>query len=324
MQSYSYNDFRNYLEELKNHLLNKKLLQPTPIYGTLMITTTLLLYVLWLFFIWKIHIAFSILWFYIVIVELWYISHDLIHNQYFKNTKINTFFSFITGNIFIWLSRSWWFKKHNLEHHTFTNSDIHDTDIRDYDEIFTKNTGKSPFFEKHKTILFWIVTTLVYFNLIYLSYKFLIENKKYKELFLNILHLFWLPLVLFLNFGIMWFLYLSIIYIWVWMHLAFVFMVNHIGMEIIDGNKIKEYAWLDLQTRTSRNILWWEIINQIFWWLNKQIEHHLFPQVSRKNILAVWKEVEKFCKQKWIPYHNVTFIQGIKEIYHTLKTGKTL
>ncbi|MGE4444333.1 MAG: acyl-CoA desaturase [Candidatus Altimarinota bacterium] len=324
MQSYSYNDFRNYLEELKNHLLNKKLLQPTPIYGTLMITTTLLLYVLGLFFIGKIHIAFSILWFYIVIVELGYISHDLIHNQYFKNTKINTFFSFITGNIFIGLSRSWWFKKHNLEHHTFTNSDIHDTDIRDYDEIFTKNTGKSPFFEKHKTILFWIVTTLVYFNLIYLSYKFLIENKKYKELFLNILHLFGLPLVLFLNFGIMGFLYLSIIYIGVGMHLAFVFMVNHIGMEIIDGNKIKEYAWLDLQTRTSRNILGGEIINQIFGGLNKQIEHHLFPQVSRKNILAVGKEVEKFCKQKGIPYHNVTFIQGIKEIYHTLKTGKTL
>lgn len=110
----------------------------------------------------------------------------------------------------------------------------------------------------------------------------------------------------------------------VWMHLAFVFMVNHIGMEIIDGHTIKQYAWLDLQTRTSRNIAGGEIINHIFWWLNKQIEHHLFPQVSRKNILKVGDEVEKFCKEKWIQYHNVSFIQWIKEIYNTLKTWKTL
>lgn len=324
MQSHTYQDFKLLLEELKSRLLKTKLLQPTPFYGSFTIIITFSLYLLWIFFIWKMHVIFSIIWFYIIIVELGYISHDLIHNQYFKNTKINKFFSFISGNLLIWLSRSWWFKKHNLEHHTFTNSDIHDSDIRDYDEIFTKNPGKSQFFDKHKTILFWFSTLLVYFNLIFLSYKFLIENKKYTELILNILNIFLLPLFLFLHFWILGFLYLIIIYMLVWMHLAFVFMVNHIGMEIIDGHTIKQYAWLDLQTRTSRNIAGWEIINHIFWWLNKQIEHHLFPQVSRKNILKVGDEVEKFCKEKWIQYHNVSFIQWIKEIYHTLKTWKTL
>lgn len=303
------NEFEKYLHEIKNILIEKKLLQPTPIYGIINMISAFIIYILGLFFIGKIHVFFLIILFYILIVELGYISHDLIHNQYFKNHKINKFFSYISGNLLIWLSRSWWFQKHNLDHHTFTNSDIHDTDIRDYDEIFTKNKWKSDFFEKHKKILFWVSTSLVYFNLIYLSYKFLIQKKKHSELILNTLFFCIFPTLFIIAYGVLGFVYLGIIFILVWIHLAFVFMVNHIGMEIIDGNKIQEYTWFDLQTRTSRNIQWWKIINHIFGWLNKQIEHHLFPQISRKNILNASKEVEKYCKDKRITYHNVSFVQ---------------
>ncbi len=126
-------------------------------------------------------------------VELGYISHDLIHNQYFKSKKTNRFFSYVFANLLIGLSRSWWMKKHNNEHHTFTNSDIHDTDIRDYDEIFTKNPGKSQFFQKHKRILFWCATSLLYFNLVALSYRHVLQNGKYGELVLNLLFLGILP-----------------------------------------------------------------------------------------------------------------------------------
>lgn len=266
-----------------------------------------------------------VLYFYILTVELGFISHDLIHNQYFKNRDLNLFFSYISANLLIGLSRSWWMKKHNTEHHTFTNSDIQDSDIRDYDEIFTKNPGKSKFFHTHKRVLFWIVTSVLYFNLIFLSYKHILENRKYGELALNIMFICILPGSLFMNFWVWtWIGMLMCIYILVWVHLAFVFMVNHIGMEIIDGNRIREYAWLDLQTRTSRNIKWWIIINHIFGWLNKQIEHHLFSQASRYNIIKVSTEVKAFCKEKWIQYHDVGFLESIREIYHTLKTGETI
>jgi fatty acid desaturase len=141
----------------------------------------------------------------------------------------------------------------------------------------------------------------------------------------SILSLFLLPLALFLHY---WFLgmiaIVSIIYILVWVHLAYVFMVNHVGMEIIDGTKVKEYSWLDLQTRTSRNILGWSIIHHVFGGLNKQIEHHLFPQASRYNIVAIAQITKTFCKEKNIKYHDVSFITSMKEIYNTLKTGKTL
>jgi fatty acid desaturase len=215
-------------------------------------------------------------------------------------------------------------QKHNIGHHTYTNSDVHDTDIRDYDEIFTNNGGKSPFFHKHKVILFWCVTSVLYFNLIILSYRYIIKERKYNELVLNLLSLLLLPTALIMNFWWIGVLIFLGMYVVVWVHLAFAFMVNHIGMPIIDGATIRQYAWLDLQTLTSRNVSGWSVVHHIFWGLNKQIEHHLFPQIARNKIQKVSLEVRDFCKEKGIPYHDVSFWHWLKEIYRTLKTGETV
>ena len=106
--------------------------------------------------------------------------------------------------------------------------------------------------------------------------------------------------------------------------LGYVFMVNHIGLEIMDGLKIREYAWIDLQTRTSRNIVGSRLTTELFGGLDKQIEHHLFPQISRRKIRKVAKVVKEFCIKHELPYHEVSFSEGLKEIYHTLKTGETI
>ncbi len=314
-----------YFEELKQRVFQKKLQEPSHIYWIVHIVFTIGAYIFWLYLVWKISLIYLLIYFYILGVELGFISHDLIHNQYFKNTKLNVFFSYICANFLIGLSRSWWMKKHNIDHHTFTNSDIHDSDIRDYDEIFTKNPGKSIFFHTHKIVLFWFATSILYFNLIFLSYKYILQHKKYGEFCISIWYFFLLPTVLFLQY---WFylscLVLIVIYMLIWVHLAFVFMVNHIGMEIIDGKIIKEYSWLDLQTRTSRNIRGWWIVHHFFGWLNKQIEHHLFPSIPRNKIIAVAKETKLFCQKHGIRYHEVTFLESIKEIYCTLKTWNTM
>ncbi len=317
--------YSQYFNELRERIYEKNLHLSSTMYGIIRIFITISLYVVWLFFIWDLPIFIIVFYFYILSVELGFISHDLIHNQYFKNRKINLFFSYITANLLIWLSRSWWEKKHNIEHHNYTNSDIHDTDIRDYDEIFTKNKWKSIFFHKYKTILFWFATSLLYFRLIFLSYDYIITSKKYWEFFLNLSNILILPIFLFYNFWL-WIalLIIIIIYILVWVHLAFVFMTNHIWMEVIDWDRIREYSWIDLQTITSRNITGWFFVHELFGWLNKQIEHHIFPQIARNKIIAVSDEVKVFCLEKWIQYHDVSFWTAISEIYSTLKTGKTL
>ncbi|GAB0174250.1 MAG: hypothetical protein HHAS10_01290 [Candidatus Altimarinota bacterium] len=310
--------------ELRNLLIEKKLNGTDWKYGIIMLTIAGFLYAIGIYFMPLFGPVLTVFYFSLLFVEMGYISHDIIHNQYFQSVRMNRAIAMIYANMGIGLSSSWWIEKHNVGHHNSTNSNIHDTDIRDYDEIFTGRVGKHPFFHKHKKVLFWIAPIFLYFNLLIESYKFLFRKKYFPEMLMNLLFLLF-PTLLIIQFGaiIGIFVFLAIGVI-VGMILGYVFMVNHIGLEIIDGLHIREYAWIDLQTRTSRNILGTRLTTEIFGGLDKQIEHHLFPQISRRKIRKVAKVVKEFCIANNLPYHEVSFFEGLSEIAHTLKTGETL
>lgn len=324
MSSENKTKFSEQFQELKQLLIEKNLIWHDAKYGIMMMILTFSLYLLGITFMPAFGPIFTAIYFSLLFVEIGYISHDLIHNQYFQSVKTNHFFALIFANMGIGLSSSWWMQKHNIGHHNSTNSDIHDTDIRDYDEIFTGRAGKHPFFHKHKKILFWIVPAVVYANLLIESYKYIIREKKFGEWVMSLFFLLF-PYLLILNFwllvGVLCFVGISIIVGYI---LGYVFMVNHIWLEIIDWLTIRDYAWLDLQTRTSRNISGNWLTTEIFGWLDKQIEHHLFPQMSRRKIRKVARVVKEFCEKNHLPYHEVSFPWALSEIYHTLKTGETL
>lgn len=310
--------------ELRNILIEKKLIGADWKYGVAMITLTGGLYLLGVFLMPIFGPVITILYFSLLFVEMGYISHDIIHNQYFQSVNANRAIAMFYANMGIGLSSSWWIDKHNVGHHNSTNSNIHDTDIRDYDEIFTGRVGKHPIFHRYKKVLFWMAPVFVYFNLLIESYKFLFRKKYFGEMIMNLLFLFF-PILLIYQFGIIGgaIVFLSIGAI-VGIILGYVFMVNHIGLEVIDGLHIRDYAWLDLQTRTSRNISGTRLTTEIFWGLDKQIEHHLFPQISRRKIRKVAEVVKDFCKKNNLPYHEVSFRNWLKEIYQTLSTGEVL
>lgn len=314
-----------YFDELRSRVQSRNLHLPTPVYGAFNVAACVIAYVAGLVLVSYVPAWATAMYFAVISVELGYVSHDLIHNQYFKSKRANEIASYVTANFLIGLSRSWWLKKHNVEHHSYTNSDIHDTDIRDYDEIFTKNPGKFPFFHRHKRVLFWFATTLLYFNLIFLSVRHVVANRKFGELALIIANLALYPSFLVANYGpgtaALAFCATAVI---AGVHLAFAFMVNHVGMEIIDGNEVKKYSWLDLQTRTSRNVLGGGVVNHVFGGLNKQVEHHLFPNASRKNVMEIAKITKAFCAEKGIAYHEVSFADSLREIARTLRTGETV
>jgi fatty acid desaturase len=314
-----------HFEELRTRVQAKNLHLPTPVYGAINVGACVAAYAAGLvlmpcFPAWAVAVYFAVL-----SVELGSVSHDLIHNQYFKSTRTNELVSYVTADLLIGLSRSWWRQKHNVAHHSYTNSDIHDTDIRDYDEIFTRNEGKFRFFDRHRRVLFWLVSSLLYFNLILLSYRHVITNRRTGELLMILGNLALYPAFLVMNYG---FATAALAFcgtaVLAGVHLSFAFMVNHIGMEIIDGHEVKQYSWLDLQTRTSRNVLGGGVVNHILLGLSKHIEHHLFPMVSRRNVLKVAEVTKDFCAEKGIRYHEVSFFAAIREIARTLKTGETV
>lgn len=316
--------YNEQFQELRSILIDKKLLWSDTYYGIMMISLAVALYIVGIFLMPIFGPVVTVVYFALLFVEIGYISHDLVHNQYFSSVKMNHFFAYILANAGIGLSWSWWFQKHNVGHHNSTNSDIHDTDIRDYDEIFTGRSGMHPFFHKYKKVLFWFAPIFVYFNLLMKSTQFIIQEKKYGEGMMSLFFLIF-PASLIFHFSFFPALFCFVgIGIIVGYILGYVFMVNHIGLEIIDGLKIREYAWIDLQTRTSRNITGSRLTTELFWWLDKQIEHHLFPGISRRKIRKVAKVVKEYCQSHGLPYHEVSFQVALSEIYQTLKTGETL
>jgi len=83
-----------------------------------------------------------------------FVSHDILHMQYFKNKSLSKKLSYPFSAIILSNSSSWWDYKHNVNHHTYCNIVEKDEDIRALDGAFTPNKGNSPFLKKYKHIVF--------------------------------------------------------------------------------------------------------------------------------------------------------------------------
>ena len=84
-------------------------------------------------------------------------------------------------------------------------------------------------------------------------------------------------------------------------------------MPIIEGDKKRSF--LEQQVITSRNIKSNFIVNYLMGGLNYQIEHHLFPTISRKNLKKVNEIVKKYCLKMKIKYQEQSYLAALKDIF---------
>ena len=77
-----------------------------------------------------------------------FVSHDILHTQYFKNKNLSKKLSYPFSAIILSNSSSWWDYKHNVNHHAYCNIVEKDEDIRALDGAFTPKKGNSPFIKK--------------------------------------------------------------------------------------------------------------------------------------------------------------------------------
>ncbi len=222
-----------------------------------------------------------------------FVSHDILHRQYFKSKKLSFNLSFPFSALILSNSTSWWDFKHNVNHHTWCNIVEKDEDIRALDGAFMPgHHGTNGFMKRFKYLLFWGSLFFMYPAFIIMSYKFVITRKKYKELFLMAMHwpLVWgtifylLPLADALTVFVVLNLVLSF-----WLSMGFI--TNHLGCEVFENEEAKHFSWMELQMRTSRSLIGGFIVHWIYGGLNTQIEHHLFPKAPRFNLLKVQKKI---------------------------------
>ena len=97
------------------------------------------------------------------------------------------------------------------------------------------------------------------------------------------------------------------------LYFGFSFIPNHVGMPILKGNE--SLSFLEKQVLTSRDIKSGKFLDFIFGGLNHQIEHHLFPNISRKNLSKIKWIVKGFCIEKNILYQDDTLNKAWKDIF---------
>jgi len=250
-----------------------------------------------------------------------FVSHDLLHTQYFKNKSLSKKLSYPFSAFILSNSSSWWDFKHNINHHTYCNIVEKDEDIRALDGAFTsQQRGNSPFIKKYKYLIFWGSMFFMFPAFIAQSYNFVLKRKLWGELALMLLH--W-PLVwgtLIYQIGMFDTLMVALILNFVvspW--LAFGFITNHLGCETFNEEEAKEFSWMELQMRGSRSLKGGFLVHWFYGGLNTQIEHHLFPKAPRFHLLKVQKMTKKFAQKHNILYFESSPVQAYVQINTALK-----
>lgn len=249
-----------------------------------------------------------------------FVSHDILHTQYFKNKALSKKLSYPFSALILSNSSSWWDYKHNVNHHTYCNIVGKDADIHALDGAFTPNKGNKPFIKKYKHLIFWGAMFFMFPAFIAQSYKFVITRKLWGEFALMLLHwpLIWGTLIY--QIGAVDTLIVALTLNFVlspW--LAFGFITNHLGCETFHEEEAKNFSWMELQMRGSRSLKGGFLVHWFYGGLNTQIEHHLFPKAPRFNLLKVQKMTKEFAQKYNIPYFETTPMMAYIQINNALK-----
>jgi fatty acid desaturase len=312
-------DYNELWLELKERVARTGLLKKAPIRGGVEIAIVFSAFIFTMSLLDDINPILNALMMILVMIRSTYLAHDLIHNQYFsKNTDRN--FSYFFGNFMLGLSANWWRYAHNLLHHIYTNIASKDADIQAVGGVFAGRRDWGELFHKNQKILYWFLLPFISVSFLMQTIEFSIKHKRWSELAIVFSH-FLIPYFAYNSFedSSNAITFLAIMYLGYGLVLGMVVITNHIGCEIISDEEGKTgIPWLDIQTRTSRNIKGGKLIHFICGGLNTQVEHHLFPQAPRFYLLEVAEITREFCKKNGITYYSTTLQQAYKEIYEEL------
>lgn len=259
----------------------------------------------------------------VVFTQVGLFGHDTTHGQVSHTPWIykSLLLSIVS---LIGLDPSWWIDKHVRKHHAKPNSPD-DEDMN----VITLAFSKKQALEKKGRLRLLVAYQAFYFipqlclsalgfrggSITYLLRKGTRILYPLAERFLLVSHfavylglIFWL-----LN---PWHAALFIVthHLLFGFYMGSVFAPNHKGMLIVEEGSELQDDFLRYQILTARNVTsnWFTD----FWYgmLNYQIEHHLFPNMPRRNLPKAAVIVKQYCLDHGIRYHKTSIRQSVKEI----------
>ena len=257
-------------------------------------------------------------------VQLGLLGHDLSHQGVFVKSARNTFWAMIVWGLFCGLSESRWYHKHN-SHHQGPNHIGHDPDIEipfvfSDEQIKTRSKFQTKYILPYQHYLFWLGLCLVYPYNIMTSMRYLLttfNRQAIVEISLMSIHfclllslsLAYLPI----DIALLW---NGVVFLTMGLYMGLIFAPNHKGEEMLETEAA--YNWV-YQITLTRNIKTACVGDYIMGGLQFQIEHHLFPQLSRFNYRKIQVVIKDFCQEHNIPYHETAWLTSMGQIHSSLK-----
>lgn len=315
--------------ELRRRVRDAGLLAPQPgaFAGRLLVTGTLL--AASVAFLFAFHapwgVALGALFLSVVSVQIAYLSHDAGHRQGFVRRWQNTLVGLVLTDLLLGASYGWWVRKHNA-HHAHPNHADMDPDIDLPLIAFTPAQAmeKRGLFRLVARYQVWFalpLLSLVAYAQRLASVLFLCrERSRYRRweagaLLLNAVLFVGVPLVLLGPWLTL--LLIAIHQACTGVYLGLVFAPNHKGMAMVDAAAPLDS--LRAQVLTARNVRGHPVTDWVYGGLNYQIEHHLFPSLSRNRLRPAQRIVSAFCRERAISYHETSVGQSYREIFDSLQ-----
>jgi|SRR5579863_1839981 len=320
---------RNEYAELKSLIKTRGLFEKTPAYYAIRLTLilgclTFSLAVLAIIHrhIWLVMADAALLAF--ASAQLSFMVHDACHRQICSTPAGNDLLALIFGNLLLGVSKNWWMHSHNL-HHANPNQVGLDPDVEIPVLAFTteqaENGGRfRRLVMRYQAYLFTPLLLLEAWNLTFQGIRFFARGETanrptemvlvachyilYGALAFSLLHP--LPAVLFLL------VHRALL----GAYLGMTFATNHTGMPMLREGEQMDF--LRRQLLTARNLKAHRITDFLFGALSCQIEHHLFPNIPRKNLRQAATVVKAYCRERGLPYYETSLVRCYREVFQHL------
>jgi fatty acid desaturase len=255
-----------------------------------------------------------------------FFGHDAGHQQIGRSRRLHDAVGRLHANLLLGMSYDWWNDKHN-RHHANPNHTDKDPDVAAGVLVWTLDqaegrTGLHSWLSRNQARIFFPLLTLEGISLKVSSITYLLRLRPLRiaaiELGLIAAHLagYFGGLLLIMSpqkavvFAVLHHALFGL-------HLGSVFAPNHKGMEMPDAGT--GWGHLEKQVRTSRNVNGNPVTDWLMGGLNYQIEHHLFPNMSRANLRHAQGAVRAHCQRTGIPYLSTgvidSYAQGLRHLH---------
>ncbi len=250
------------------------------------------------------------------LVQFAFLGHDAGHFEVSRRGWVNNWAGQIGMSIVAGLSFSYWRQQHN-QHHKHSQDETLDPDMQSeavalYAGALRARRGIGKWMARWQAPLLLWLYALHIFQIRYDGVVYILRHRSktiVDALLLAVHLLLWLALPAYLlgaGAAVVNYLIISML---AGMTYGPVFVTNHVGAESFTPGDGVSY-WRR-QIVGSRNVTCWPIFDFHFGGLNYQIEHHLFPGMSRYHYRKLSPIVQRVCEREGLAYLQESFPRAI-------------